>query len=98
MIKDKNNEDIIWSNAGQRPTIFVFFHVTVVIPLALFPFMPSPYGFILVIVWLGLDIALQYFEYTLAGFFLRSRIWLSGGLRKVTNSRKQQKLRGSKGQ
>ncbi len=91
MATDKNGEPIVWSNAGLRPTVLVFFHVSIVIPLLLFPFIP--YNKELLVTWVAVDLLLQRYSLSLHAAIMRCRLWMRGGERKSVSRRQYQKLK-----
>lgn len=93
MAVDRNGDPIVWSNAGLRPTVFVFFHVSVIIPLLLLPFIP--FGKIFLAIWMITDLLLQRYDLSLQAAIMRCRLWVRGGERKIMARRRYQKLKRS---
>ena len=91
MSEDREEEEVSWSKAGLRPTIFVFFHVSIIIPILTIPF--NPYGFEVLIVWALTDLLLQRYSLTLHAALMRCRLWMRGGIRKSISRRQYQKLK-----
>ncbi len=91
MATDSQGETIVWSNAGKRPSLFIFFHLSVVIPALTSPFIP--YAKLVLLTWVAVDQLLQRYDLSLRAAIMRVRLWVRGGNRRSISRRHYQKLK-----